>query len=64
MLYEVITLFDADSVLPGNRATDGDTQFQNLAGQVLGPFELSRMVGIVQDQWVQITVTGVKHVVV
>ena len=46
----------------GNRAAPLDAETENVAAELLGPFQLIRIVGIVKDQGVEIAVTGVKHV--
>ena len=53
---------DTDTVLAGNRAPVMNTQLQNLAAQLFCFFEFALVIGVVQDQRMQVTVAGVKHV--
>ncbi len=58
----LVDLLDADAVLAGDGAADLDAQLQDLAAELLGPLQLARVVGVVEDQRVQVAVAGVEHV--
>src|SRR5262249_14917798 len=57
-----VALLDADAVLAGQYATHFDTQPQNIGAELLGPLELARLVGIIENERMQIAVAGVEHV--
>src|SRR5690348_5777550 len=57
-----VALFDPDAVLAGQHAADLDAQFQDLGAESLGGLELARLVGIVEDERLQVPVAGVEHV--
>ena len=57
-----IALFDADAVLAGEHAADLDAQPQDIGAELLGAFELAGIVGVVEDQRMQIAVAGMEHV--
>ena len=61
-LAHQVALLDADAVLAGEHAADLDAQPQDLGAERLGPLELARRVGVVEDQRVQIAVAGMEHV--
>src|SRR5205814_8473222 len=43
-------------------APDLDAELQDLRPELLGPLQLARLVGVVQDQRMQVAVAGVKHI--
>jgi hypothetical protein len=52
----------ADAVLAGDGAADLDAQFENLAAEGFGPGEFAGLVGVEQDQRMQVAVAGVEYV--
>src|SRR5436190_8367642 len=57
-----VALLDADAVLAGEAAAGGDAQLEDLMTRLLGPIGLRRIVGVKQDQGVQVAVAGVEDV--
>ena len=55
-------LFDPDPVFSGDTATHLDAEFEDLATERFGAFKFTGHIGIEQDQRVQVTVTGMKHI--
>src|SRR5262249_158885 len=54
-----VALLDADAVLAGEHAADLDAQPQDVGAERLGAVELARLVGIVEDERMQVAVAGV-----
>ena len=61
-LAHQIALFDADAMLAGQDAAEFDAYAQDVGAERFRPLHLARLVGIVEDQRMQIAVAGVKHV--
>jgi len=62
-LYAHFTqFFYADSVFTGNRAALFDTELQNLTPELFGLFQLTRVVGIVEYQRVEVAITGMENI--
>ena len=57
-----IALLDADAVLAGQHAAHLDAQPQDLGAERLGALQLAGLVGVVQDQRMQVAVAGVEDV--
>ena len=57
-----VALLDADAVLAGQHATDLDAQPQDVGAERLGALQLARLVGVVQDERMQVAVAGMKDV--
>ena len=57
-----VALLDADAVLAGEAAARGHAQLEDLVARLLGPLGLGRIVGVVEDQRVQVAVAGVEDV--
>ena len=57
-----VALLDADPVLAGQDAADLDAEPQDVGAKRLGALDLAGLVGVVQDQRVQIAVAGMKHI--
>ena len=57
-----IALLDADAVLAGQHAADLDAELQDLGAEMLGALQFARLVGVVEDQRMQIAVAGMEHV--
>ena len=57
-----IALFDADAMLAGEHAADLDAEPQNIGAELFGALELARLVGVVEDQRMQVAVAGMKHI--
>ena len=57
-----IALFDPDTMFTGQHTAHLDTASQDIRAEFLGPFQLAGLVGIEQDQRMQIAVTGMEHV--
>jgi len=58
----LIDLLDPDPMLPGDRPAHRDTQLENLAAQFLGTQQFTGLVGVVENQGMEVAVTGVEHV--
>src|SRR5690606_13896603 len=57
-----VALLDADSVLARQHAADLHAESQDRSAERFRPLELSGVVRFEQDQRMQVSVTGVKHV--
>ena len=57
-----VALFDADAVLAGQHAADLDAEPQDVGAERLGALDLARLVGVVEDQRMEIAVAGMKHI--
>ena len=57
-----VALLDADAVLAGEHAADLDAQLQDVGAERLGALQLARLVGVVEDQRMQVAVAGMEHV--
>src|SRR5579859_4591116 len=57
-----VELLDADAVLAGDRAAETHAQLEDLAAEVLGPLPLAGLVGIEEDERMEIPVARVEHV--
>ena len=58
----LVDLLDADAVLASNGAADLHAQFEDLAAHLFGTFQLAFLVRVIQNQWVQIAVTGMEYI--
>ena len=57
-----VALLDADAVLAGQHAADLDAEPQDVGAERLGALEFARLVGVVEDERMQVAVAGVEHV--
>src|SRR5438105_3567140 len=57
-----VALLDADAVLAGQHAADLDAELQNVRAEFFGALELTRLVGVVEDERMQIAVAGVEDI--
>src|SRR6185436_20391880 len=57
-----VALLDADAVLAGEAAADVDAQLEDLGACFLGPLGLTLVVGVVEDERMQVAVAGVEDV--
>src|SRR3546814_15021439 len=57
-----IALLDADAMLAGQHAADLDAELQDVGAEVLRLLQLARLVGVVEDERMQVAVAGVKDV--
>ena len=57
-----VALLDADAVLAGEHAADLDAEPQDVGAERLGALELARLVGVVEDERMQIAVAGMEDV--
>ena len=57
-----VQFFDTHAVLPGHGAAGLHAQPQDPIAKLLGLFQLTRQIGVEQDQRVQVAVAGVEHV--
>src|SRR5262245_34199044 len=57
-----VTLFDAHAMLAGEHAADLDAQPQDVGAERFGTLELVALVGIVEDERVQVAIASVKHI--
>ncbi len=58
----LVDLLDAHAVLAGDGAAQRNAFLQHLGGKLLGAMQLVRVIGIEQDQRMQVAVAGVEHV--
>ena len=61
-LRHQVALLDADAVLAGQHAADLDAEPQDVGAESLGRLELARLVGVIEDQRMQIAVAGMEDV--
>jgi hypothetical protein len=57
-----VALFDADAMFAGQHAADLDAEAQDVGAEGLRLLQLARIVGIIQNQRMQIAVAGVEDV--
>src|SRR5258708_6202735 len=57
-----VALLDADAMFAGQDAAELDAAAQDVGAEGLSPLHLAGLVGIVEDQGLQIAVAGMKHV--
>ena len=57
-----VALLDADAVLAGQAAADLDAELQDVGAGRLGLLQLAGVVGVEEDQRVQVAVAGVEDV--
>src|SRR5271167_4294869 len=57
-----VALLDADPVLAGQDSADLDAEPEDVGAERLRALEFAGLVGVVEDQRMQISVAGVKHV--
>src|SRR3546814_2146453 len=57
-----VALLDADTVFAGEHPADLDAQPQNVAAERLGAIEFAGLVGVIEDQRMQVAVAGMEHV--
>ena len=58
----LVDLLDADAVLAGDGAADFHAQLQDAAAEFLGALQFAWLVGVEQDQRMQVAVAGMEHV--
>src|SRR3982074_2513833 len=61
-LRHQVALLDADAMFAGQHAAEFDADPKDIRAKSLCPLHLTVLVGIVQNQWMQIAVAGMKHV--
>ena len=57
-----VTLLDANAMLTGQHTANLDTHFKNFGTKIFGGFQLARFIGIIQNQRMQVTVTGMENI--
>src|SRR5580698_4918798 len=57
-----IALLDPDAVLAGEYAADFDAEPQYIGAELFGALEFVGLIGIVEDQRVQIAIAGMKYI--
>ena len=57
-----VALLHADAMLAGEHAADLDAELEDIRAECLRSLELARLVGVVENQRVQIAVAGVEDV--
>ena len=57
-----VTLFHTDTMFTGQHTTHFNAAAQDIGTKILGAFQLTRDIGIKQDQRVQIAITRMKHI--
>src|SRR4051812_39606981 len=58
----LVDFFHADAMLAGDRAAHGDALLQHLGGKELGALQLLAVVGIEEDERMQVAVAGMEYV--
>jgi hypothetical protein len=58
----LIDLFDTDAVFARDRATGFHAELQDLAAEFFGAFQFAWLVGVIQDQRMQIAIAGMKYI--
>src|SRR5450759_4324119 len=61
-LAHQVALFDADAMFAGEHTAELDADPQNIRTKSFGPLHFAGLVGIVQDQGMQVAVPGMKHI--
>ena len=62
LLAHLVYFFDADAMLAGDGTADFDALLQHFGSEGFGAMQLVRIVGIEQNQRMQVAVAGMKHV--
>ena len=62
LMQHQIPLFDANAMLPGQAAAELDAKLQNLGAAQFGAFELGTVVGVIENERMEITVAGVEDI--
>src|SRR5712671_3456891 len=57
-----VALLDADAMFAGQHAAEFDADPQDIGAEGFRSLDLAWSVGIVQDQWMQVAVAGMKHI--
>ncbi len=57
-----VNFLHTHTVFTRDGAADSDTQVENLGAEFLGPSEFIRLVGVIQNQRMQIAVTGMENI--
>ena len=57
-----VALFHADAMLAGEHTADLDAEAQDVGAETFRPVEFARLVGVVEDQRVQIAVAGMEDI--
>jgi len=58
----LVDFLQTDAVFARDGAADFDAQFENPAAETLGLVQFARLVGVEQDQRVEVAIAGVEHV--
>ena len=58
----LVYFFDADAMFAGNGAADFDAQMQNALAEFFGARQFARLIGVEQDQRMQVAVSGVEYI--
>src|SRR5216683_1739217 len=62
LLAHQVALLDADAVLAGQHAADAHAEPEDIGAEFLGAAELARIVGVEQDQRVEVAVAGMEDI--
>ena len=62
MVGHQVALLDADAVLAGQNAADLDAEPQDVVAERLRAFQFAGLVGVIEDQRMQIAVAGVEDI--
>ena len=57
-----VALLDADAMLAGENAPDLDAELENFGAELFGLLQLTRDIGIIENERMQIAIAGMKHV--
>ena len=61
-LRHQVALFDTNAMLTGQNATEFDAGPQDIGAKRLGAFDLAGLIGVIENERVQIAVAGMEHV--
>ena len=57
-----VDFFDAHAVFAGDGAADVDAELEDFGTEIFGTFELTGIIGIVEDQRMQVAVAGMEYI--
>ena len=58
----LVDFLQANAVFTGDGATHGNAQLKNFPAQLLGTFQFPGLVGIIEDQWMEVAIARVKDI--
>ena len=58
----LVDFFMPYTMLTGDGASDLYAQLENFCSKIFCPLQLTRIIRIIENQWMKVTVTGMKHI--